>query len=282
MNRGPNPIAPEPFFLAGETGQLFAIFHAPRPGAPSRGAVLLVPAFAEEMNKARPVYAALARALAAGGHAVLSVDPSGTGDSGGDFADARWEQWCRDLATGLNWLRDRQPGPIAVVGLRLGAMLALELGSRHRDIVTRVILWQPVLDGEKYMTQFLRLRLAAGLASAAPKKESTATLRDALAAGHDVEIAGYPLAPGLLAAIDALRIESLAKAPGPVLAWFEVAPENDRPLTPASRRVIETWKARGLGVEARVVADQPFWALPEITPAPALVRATVDMLGAAV
>lgn len=278
MNGGTNPAAPRPFFLDGDAGQLFAIHHPPRPGATPRAAVLLVPPFAEEMNKARPVYAVLARALAARGRDVLLLDPTGTGDSAGDFAEAGWDRWVADLEAGLRWLRDVQPAPITLVGLRLGAMLALSLAARRPALIGRVVLWQPVVDGEKFMTQFLRLRLAAGLGSVASERETTAVLRQALAAGENGEVAGYLLTPALVGALDGLRLEALVGDASPPLAWIEVAAQADRPLTPVSRRVVESWRARGLTVDALVVADQPFWALPEITPAPALVDATLAML----
>jgi exosortase A-associated hydrolase 2 len=226
------------------------------------------------------VFAALARALSVRGLAVLSVDPTGTGDSAGDFADADWGLWCRDLEAGLHWLHEHYRSPIALIGLRLGAALALLLAARRRALIGRALLWQPVLDGEKHMTQFLRLRLAAGLGSAAPERETTALLRQTLAAGRNVEVAGYLLTPALLGAIDALRLESLVDDSAPPLGWIEAGAQADGPMTPASRRVVEAWRARGLTVTTRVVADPPFWTLPEITPAPGLVQATVDMLEA--
>ena len=78
---------PEPFFLDRASGSLFAIHH--RAGAAPCGTVLFIPPFAEEMNRARRMVALQARDLAAAGWDVLQLDLFGTGDSQGDFGDAR-------------------------------------------------------------------------------------------------------------------------------------------------------------------------------------------------
>ena len=82
-----------PFFLVGGQGTLFAIYYPPAAGVPRRDGVLYVPPFAEEMNKSRRLVALQARRLAAAGFGVLVPDLYGTGDSAGDFAEARWSIW---------------------------------------------------------------------------------------------------------------------------------------------------------------------------------------------
>ncbi|HEX9626887.1 MAG TPA: hydrolase 2, exosortase A system-associated [Acidiferrobacterales bacterium] len=276
MTAGYSAAAPEAFFLDGEAGQLFALYHPPQAVSATRGAVLLVPPFAEEMNKARPVYATLARALAARGFAVLHVDLYGTGDSAGDFEDARWDLWCRDLARGARWLHERHATAVTLIGLRLGALLALTVAGTQRMVVRHLVLWQPVLDGEKFMTQFLRLRLAAGLGlAAAAGKETTDMLRQTLAAGRIIEVAGYGLSAELVFAVDAQRIETLVEEGFPPIDWIELTPQRDRPLPPASRRIADAWRARGLTLRTHCVAGQPFWILPEAVPVPELIALTV-------
>src|SRR5688500_5815022 len=71
-------------------------------GGTVRGVVLLLPPFAEEMNKSRRMCALLARGLAADGWRVVRIDLLGCGDSAGSLRDASWEQWCDDLRTELH------------------------------------------------------------------------------------------------------------------------------------------------------------------------------------
>ena len=85
-----------PLFIDGTAGRLFAIYLAPAPEAPRRGAVLYLPPFAEEMNRSRRMVLLQARRMVELGYQVLIVDLYGTGDSEGDFADARWAIWRAD------------------------------------------------------------------------------------------------------------------------------------------------------------------------------------------
>ena len=97
-----SPEPARPFFLQRGSRQLFCLHYAPA-GA-SRGAVVHVPAFAEEMNKSRRMASLQARALAAQGWHVLQLDLLGTGDSEGDFGDATWADWMDDVAEARRWL----------------------------------------------------------------------------------------------------------------------------------------------------------------------------------
>jgi pimeloyl-ACP methyl ester carboxylesterase len=155
----PAHLPAEAFFLASAPGERFCLYHAP--AGVCRGALVYVHPFAEEMNKSRRMAALQARALAAAGFGVLQIDLHGCGDSDGDFGDARWEQWHADLATASSWLHARLGQPVGLWGLRLGALLALDHARRHT--VHQLVLWQPVLQGAAFLTQFLRLLVASGM-----------------------------------------------------------------------------------------------------------------------
>ena len=81
---------PRPLLLPGAQGPLCAWYYSPAPGLAPRGDVLVLPAFAEEMNRCRAMVALQARAWSAQGVGTLVVDGFGTGDSAGEFADATW------------------------------------------------------------------------------------------------------------------------------------------------------------------------------------------------
>lgn len=262
----------EPFFLKIGDGQRFCLFH--RPAQPCRGAVLYVHPFAEEMNRSRRMAALQARALAAAGYGVLQIDLYGCGDSSGDFGDARWELWKQDLAAGLAWLQQRLAQPVILWGLRLGALLALDYARGARHPVDALILWQPVLNGATYLTQFLRLRAAGALLTdSASAQTGTRALRDALAAGETLEISGYDLAPELAAALDALDApESLA--PACPVHWFEALGTSGQTLPAAAARVSAEWLRQGVELQVYPVHCPPFWATPDITVAPAWLEAT--------
>ena len=107
------------------------------------------------------------------------------------------------------------------------------------------MLWQPVISGESFLTQFLRLRVATELIDGGAAKTSTEELRNESRCRAVLEIAGYDLATGVAQAIDRLNLDGLAPRGVPV-RWFEVVPEAAAHYRLASRRVADAWIARGV------------------------------------
>ena len=264
----------EAFFLASAPGERLCLYHAPQ-GA-CRGALVYVHPFAEEMNKSRRMAALQARALAAQGYGVLQIDLHGCGDSAGEFADARWEQWKDDVSAASAWLGERLQMPVGLWGLRLGALLALDCA--RTQAVAQLLLWQPVLQGAAFMTQFLRLRVAGAMLDDAAPAAGTAQLRAQLAAGEVLEVAGYALAPQLVAAIDALDVIQIL--PTCHVNWIEIVAGDDRPITPAALRVAAEWTRLGAPPLLHKVAAAPFWSTQEITQCPELIAATCALVAA--
>jgi exosortase A-associated hydrolase 2 len=267
-------IRPEPEFLQGIQDCLFTIYYPPHPAAPPRGSILYIHPFAEELNKSRRMVALQARRLAAAGFAVLMPDLYGCGDSSGDFANARWTVWQADLRLCLDWLLARRAPPLYFWGLRLGGLLAAELVQQAP--AAGLILWQPVIDGGVLLTQFLRLRLAAGMFSG--NQETLAQLRAELAAGQTLEIAGYELHPELAGALEQARLQMPPPGAGTQVNWFEIVATPERPLAPASQQLLQRWQHEGVAVTAQTVAGEPFWSTQEICRVPALLEATTRSL----
>jgi exosortase A-associated hydrolase 2 len=266
----------EPFFLPAARGERFCIYHPAAGGA--RGGIVYLHPFAEEMNKSRRMAALQSRMFAARGFAVLQIDLFGCGDSSGEFGEARWELWKEDVALAVAWLRQRAVGAIHLWGLRLGAMLALDFAAGCGETFGGYLLWQPVVSGEAYLTQFLRLRVATEMIADGAATTGTRALRDELNAGAVLEVAGYELAPQLARAIDGLKLAELAPRGAPA-HWLEVVAESGRPLPPAARRVADRWIAGSVELNVHCVAGEPFWNTLEITDSPALLEATMRAMG---
>jgi exosortase A-associated hydrolase 2 len=269
-------ISLAPFFIDGTRGRLFALEVAPPPDVEPELSVLLCPPFAEEINRTRRAVQLAARRMAAHGCCVLLLDLHGTGDSEGDIGEARWPDWHEDLARGVEWLRLHRSSRVALFGVRIGAMLALELASRLD--CEHVLLWQPVAKGAQFLTQFLRLRVAADML-AADAASSTDALRCELRAGRSVEIAGYTIAPELAAGLDQLDLERLARAESPPIEWIDAVSSPERPLAPASRSVIERWRAAGVRVSAQTCVAPAFWNTPEVVVPASFIEATARIAG---
>lgn len=271
----------DPFFLDGPAGPVFAVYH--RPEGAHQGDILYLPPFAEELNRSRRVCALLGGALAARGFGLLILDPFGCGDSAGDFVDGRWETWLGDAEAAIDWLSKDGQKPLCVLGLRLGGVLAMQAAAAASRPIDRVILWAPVPKGDIMVTQFLRTRIAAQMTSGSGEsddtpKETTKSLREILTAGTAIEVAGYELAPDLVASIDQLSLAPLGETIGTPIDWLELVSDSERPLAPVAKRIVETWQKAGVDVRAQTVVGESFWTMLETTTAPHLIDATVSLV----
>ena len=261
MTRADPNVVHKPFFLPGSSGRLFALHMQPvDTGPPSRG-VLFFPPFAEEMNKSRRMVSLQARRVAAMGYQVLLVDLYGTGDSEGDFGDARWDIWRADMLEAARWLQKNGASRLTLWGLRLGALLAMQIEADIRSNVDNILFWQPVVNGEAFFTQFLRLRIAGEMVSGGDKL-TTRDLRCAFKKGETIEVAGYSIHPDLAAAIDPLTIdERISVAPAPVCC-FQISPSG-KP-TAIGKRLGELRDSNGYATRVVALAGEQFWKSAEI------------------
>jgi exosortase A-associated hydrolase 2 len=258
----------------GARGQRLCLHHRPQ-GPATRGAIVYVHPFAEEMNKSRRMAALQSRALAAAGHAVLQIDLLGCGDSSGDFGDATWDDWVADIVEAVRWMRERYDGNLTLWGLRAGCLLAVAAAQRIAAPAD-FLFWQPATAGKLVLQQFLRMRLAAGMQSGAAKR-SMESLRAQLAGGDAIEVAGYRLAPALAAGLAAATLGPPATHQAHV-AWLEVSTREDTTLLPASAAAVEHWQQADQRITAGIVQGPAFWQTAEIEEAPALISATVAAL----
>ena len=262
------------FFLDTSIGRRFCVFHAANENTQCRGAVLVAAPFGEEMNKSRKMLALQAKNLAQQGFAVLVVDLYGCGDSDGEFKDASWAQWKDDLHVAFSWLREHCDAPISLLGLRLGALLALDFMRDTAHQVDRLILWQPVLNGQQFLTQFFRLKLANDILSGSQEQSgSTLAIRQQLNAGEIVEIAGYEVSSKLSASIDALNLTDFVSIKPPIY-WFEIQNEASASLPPAKQKVIDFWQQHQVNAHLEQIPGHDFWMTQEISVCNELVERT--------
>lgn len=263
----------EGFFLPASAGRRYCLFHRPAGDRPAT-AILYIHPFAEEMNKSRRMAALQARALAAAGHAVLQIDLHGCGDSDGDFGEASWDGWLDDIRLAVAWLRQRSEAPLWLWGLRGGTLLAAAAAAPNG--AAGLLLWQPVPAGRQHLQQFLRLK-AAGELLGNEGKGAVERLRQQLAAGETVEVAGYALSPALACGLDAAE---LAPPDRPCRSeWLELSTRPEPALSPAVAARIAGWQAAGHAVRGTALSGPAFWQTAEIETCPALVDAGVRLLG---
>lgn len=233
------------------------------------------PAFAEEMNKSRAMVSAQARVMAAQGFTVVVPDYFGTGDSQGDFSEASWQDWLDDMRFCQQWLEQQYGTETIFWGLRLGALMALELASSTNT--SKLILWNPVLQGEQFIQQFLRLRLANSMIYG-DSKEKLADLKLLLEQEGCLEVAGYQLSADLVKQISEVKARTLHLPQVKNVLWTDLT-TNAKPLAPVAETLVDQWKAADITVVAKAVMGPQFWNTQEISRADSLIEVTSDWLG---
>jgi exosortase A-associated hydrolase 2 len=264
----------EPFFIEGTQGKLFCLFAPPK----NQQAQVLVflPSFGEELNRCRVMVAMQARMLAAQGVGCLMLDYYGTGDSAGDFSETRWEQWQADADAACDWLNSKGYQNLGLWGVRVGAMLAAELAAITPERFNRLVLWQPVLDGKTFLTQFLRVRLAMLMDRGEPK-ETTQQMRDSLKQGNNLEVAGYEINPQLAQAIDSKNLSNIELPANIQVDWFEALMTEQAGLSPASQKTITLWQQQGSTVTTHTFLGPAFWQLHERALTPDILTQTTQL-----
>lgn len=203
----------QPFYFGKRERRLFGVYHpvlrpqVAQPDLPSTGVILCNP-FGQEAVRAHRMLRVLADRLAQSGRAVLRFDPYATGDSAGDDSEADLDGWTDDLHEADLKLRElARVNQTIWIGMRLGASVALRAAHQARQGLSRLILWDPVLDGARYL-QFLRERHVQSLVrtfSLVTKPSPPELARDP--GSYQDEAIGFSLSPRLRQQIASLDLE---------------------------------------------------------------------------
>ena len=224
-----------------------------------------------------------ARALADHGVAVVVPDLTGTGDSAANLEDVSWQGWVDDIVHVVRWAQGQGAESIVLWGHRMGCLLALDVAQMLGQSLGHLLFWQPVHSGKQHMTQFLRVRMAAALASGG--SETVSSLQENLLQEQSLEVAGYTLGAGLYQDIANRTLSLLTPPPGTGVSILEVASEAGKPVMPVTQKLLEQWAHQGISCQAQVVEGDPFWMTQELGFAPCLIEQTsalvMSKLGAA-
>jgi alpha-beta hydrolase superfamily lysophospholipase len=237
--------AAAPFFFGlpthPPTDQTFGWYDPPA-GDIRRGGVLLCNPIGDDAVRAHRPLRHLAQRLSRAGFGVLRFDFRGTGDSAGDErCPLRVAAWLDDVRAALAELRARSgPGPIAVVGLRFGATLALLAGTG--DEVDSVVLWGPFARGAAFHSETTRLYKMHRMLEPQSFSGGPRTRPDG------EEAFGFLFTHETIAALKTLDVRALARAPARRALVL-----GDGTGAPAEQEIEAHLATLGVAVERRVI-----------------------------
>lgn len=247
-------VTEKPMFFQSGGCRLFGLVHEPV-GVPSGEAWVFCHPFAEEKLWAHRVYVSFARILAARGAWVLRFDMMGNGDSEGRFSDISVETMLGDIERAVDQLSRLSGGAtnIGILGLRLGATLAALTAERSSKI-GKLILWDPVVDGAKYMQELLRSNLTTQSAVYKEIRYNRETLVRMMREGSTVNIDGYELAYPCYEQVSAINLKEDPKRFAGRCLIVQIGKEG-QPIQSDLKSLQETYQAATL----RTAVEEPFW-----------------------
>lgn len=243
-----------------------------RPVGPPTGALLLVEPFGEEKRCAHRMLVRMARKLAGAGLAILKFDFSGTGDSGGQHADADWPVWRAEIAAAAAFLQEQCGAvPLALLGSRAGALLAAEAAATLP--LHKLLLIEPLLSGEELVLDLLRREKIKG----ALQGQGGVDPELGWAAGQTADFGGIQVTATLAAAARrSVLLDSLQKLPE-TLPILLLRVSGGKKLPPAWEPLVARVQKTPGGI-ARIVADKPFWGQLEYYESEIVIDAVADFL----
>lgn len=199
------PSAAQPLFITASPRPLFIWHHPPASHCRRRAAIVLCPPLGYEYMSAYRTWRVLAERLTALGFDTVRLDYDGTGNSAGHFEDSgRLDAWIRSIECGIVEAR-RLSGSdaVALVGLRAGAMLALQAAAA-RGGVERLVLWSPFGSGHAYVRD---LAVHAGLLRQRYESDEVAEL--------GVNVAGFVFTRETVASLERWKTDLITTRPAP-------------------------------------------------------------------
>ena len=189
-----------PFFFGTSEHRLFAVYHAAVGSRPRALGVVLCYPLGHEYIRSYRALKTLASQLASQGFHVIRFDYYGSGDSAGASDAGSVDVWVDDILTAIDELKDMAGvDRVVLLGLRLGANLAVRAASRRADI-DALVLWDPVPSGSEYLAEAQAVQERWFRAKPGPKGPA--------ARQFDGELFGFPMPESLVADLRRLDFES--------------------------------------------------------------------------
>ena len=244
-----------PLFFGASGHEMYGVYHpAVAVGHAGRGVVFCNP-LPHEAIATQWAFRLLGDGLARERIHSLRFDYRATGDSAGDSEEMMISGHPRDIECAIDELKLLSGvQSVYLVGIRLGALFALEAAKSRPDVVG-VIAWEPVVDGRSYHAELMESASpwrpgywdVGGLVIAESNFKQIRPF-NLMGAIHGVTckvgmIASVhnPELEGLRALLDAADPQYRSEIVGDALPWKSDSEVGVAPIPAHATRVIKTW-----------------------------------------
>ena len=262
------------FLPTNKNSHIFLAQYSPKVSSASepRKAVIFIPPFGEEMNRSKRMYILCARLLANNGCYSFCFDLSGTGDSEGAWGDFDYPDWLENLKDVIEYVQAKNFQKITFVSLRFGALIALDALSNVDVPIEKCIFWDPVDNGEVYMRQLIRMKIAASMAEHSIKITTKDILEEFNSKGS-VEIGGYQISNEIYKHVSQLKFVNTVDTAieKTSIHWMQTGKTEGRAKKTFPLSIKKEWAQQ---IAFHDVDDVRFWMQQETTIAPELLRQT--------
>jgi alpha-beta hydrolase superfamily lysophospholipase len=259
-------IRETPMWVSTSNGDLYAVEYDTQ-GTVSRPPVVIAAPDGEEHAWAARTLVTVARALAHHGSVVYRFDHLGQGESEGDYEATTWPSRLADLDAAVHMAQRRTGQTPIVLGVRLGATLALAAVKRATSSMAGLVVWEPVVDPAQYVHQLLRVNVSTQMVALGKIERDRSDLIADARRGGIISVNGFGLSGPFIDALFALDLDSkIGQLSIPTLWLSTLAADQTVTSNPS--------------VVAKRMATFPFWKEPKAhrSAPPSFLAETVEWL----
>jgi hypothetical protein len=269
-------IREDALFVERDGRELFCMLH--RPPGTSRGVVVLCPSFSKEAGMLYRFEVTAARTFAESGYTAVRFHYRGTGHSGGPAETMTLESMAADARLAAEAAEETDRGLRVFCGVHAGALAAAAAAAP--DPGCPVVLWEPVVDGSRYLRAFLRAQNILALARGLDLTKTVGQVEEEIERRGFADVQGYAVHRSLYRSLAAARLrEILASAARPVLL-VQVGVRHEWKAEYAA--LGESLAGNGTRLERALISgeDPTMWFVkPQLRSAATVIGTTLRWLG---
>lgn len=187
----------------------------------------------------------LSLAFARTGRKLERFDYTGTGEAQGDFSDVTLDSLQQDIDRYVNGEE------VCLVGLRLGASLALAQHAQEPNCVRNLVLLAPIINGDEYLEHMCRKQLIKDMMThSGHKMNDTAGFKN---------IEGYQASDILISQLQSFDLLNVAQDCSAITKVMIVQIADGEDIDPRLQELTELLTARNESACIKAVSLGAFW-----------------------